>query len=211
MILKIALFYFCSAWLKKQVLFFMSISKRNVLTHGLSGMLGDMIVFRQKGTQTIVAVAPIKGKKATPSAAQLKVRDRFKLAVDFAKAAIKDPALKKLYAAKATSDQTAYNIALADYFKAPEILSFGSDKYTGKVGDIISPSVSDLLEAKSVQVRIEKADGTLIEQGAAVVREDKLHWDYTVTQANAPVTGSKITVTATDIPGNIAVKQVVLL
>ena len=188
----------------------MSISKRNVLTHGLSGMLGNVIVFRQKGTQTIVAVAPIKRKNATPSGAQVKVRDRFRLAADFAKAAIRDPALKRQYADKASPDQTAYNIALADYFKAPEILSLGSDQYTGKVGDIISSSVSDTLEAKSVQVRIEKADGTLIEQGAAMVRQDKLHWDYTATQANAPVTGSKITVTATDIPGNIAVKQMLM-
>jgi len=188
----------------------MAVSKRNVLTKGLSGMLSSLIVFRQKGTKTVVAAAPIKGKKGNASPAQLKVRDQFKLASVYAKAAVKDPALKKVYEEKATPDQSAYNIAFADFYKAPNIVSLGFEKYTGLAGQLISPSVDDLLPAKSVQVRIEKADGTLVEQGAAVMRDDKLHWDYTTTQANTPAGGSKLIVTATDNPGNIAVKQMVI-
>lgn len=36
----------------------MAKSKNNVVTHGLSGKIGDMLVFSQRNGQTIVGMAP---------------------------------------------------------------------------------------------------------------------------------------------------------
>lgn len=188
----------------------MSISKRNIVTHGLSGMLGDLLVFRQKGTKTVVAVAPIKGRNTEPSEAQQKVRDRFKSAATFARAVSKDPQLKKAYGELATPDQSAANLAFADYFRAPEIIATGTDNYKGKVGDIINPSVVDTLEPESVFVQILRADKSVLEEGPAVMNEDKLHWDYTAKQQLDVLTNATITITAKDRPGNISTKEITL-
>jgi hypothetical protein len=40
----------------------------NVITHGMSGMIGDVIVFRQRGGKTVVSAKPKPtDHKATPA------------------------------------------------------------------------------------------------------------------------------------------------
>jgi len=52
----------------------MAKNSRNIVTHGLSGKLGDLIVFRQKGDETIVAAKP-KKHEGEPSEAQAAIRN----------------------------------------------------------------------------------------------------------------------------------------
>jgi len=54
----------------------MAKSRNNVITHGLSGLIGDLLVFRQKGGKTIVSDRP-KVRVDNSNANQLSVRDCF--------------------------------------------------------------------------------------------------------------------------------------
>jgi len=54
-----------------------------------------------------------------------------------------------------------------------------------------------------VKVSIHSAAGVLIEEGNAILDPIKRRlWNYTATQNNATATGSVISATATDLPGN---------
>lgn len=58
----------------------------NVLTHGLSGKIGDLIVFRQAGGKALVFSAP-KQQTKPPTESQKEQQRRFQQAVIYAKAA----------------------------------------------------------------------------------------------------------------------------
>ena len=58
--------------------------KKNLITKGLSGILGGTLVFRNVGEKTVVSVAPTTTKEASP--AQKNHREKFQQAVFYAKA-----------------------------------------------------------------------------------------------------------------------------
>jgi hypothetical protein len=86
----------------------MAKSRNNVITYGLSGKVDDILIFRQRDGQTIVAKVPNQSK--TLSEEQIKIRKRFQRATIYAKGAIADPELKELYEAetKKQKGMTAY-------------------------------------------------------------------------------------------------------
>ncbi|MFD1630248.1 hypothetical protein [Pseudopedobacter beijingensis] len=59
----------------------MALSNRNIITQGLSGLVGNSLVFRQRFGKTVVANAPSKPRKS-PSKAMLKSRYKFKQAAN---------------------------------------------------------------------------------------------------------------------------------
>lgn len=177
----------------------MSQSKNNIVTEGLSGKVYQL-VFRQWFGRTVVAKRPRKLNTATSN--QLSVRESFKNAAIYAKAAITDAALKLAYKAKAKPGQSAYNIALADFFSPPEIGEIDSSGYNGQVGSTLIAQVTDDFKVKSVKVRIEKSNGSLLEEGDASPLPDGLNWMYVSTTANATTSGSTVSFTATDLPGH---------
>lgn len=176
--------------------------------HGMSGKLGNLLVYRQWFGRTIVGKKPRKTTKVSDK--QMVIRDKFQLASAYAKAATQDAATKDLYKSKSQPGQSAFNIALADYFTPPEIGVIDVTAYTGAVGGKIKVAVTDDVMVKTVNVAIAKADGTLIEQGAAVAEADGINWLYTATQANAAPAGCKVTVTARDMPDNVTEKDEIL-
>jgi hypothetical protein len=184
----------------------MSQSKNNIVTEGLSGKVYQL-VFRQWFGKTIVAKRP--RTFSTNSASQLSIRDSFKKAAVYAKAAITDAATRLAYKAKAKPGQSAYNMAFADFFKPPSIGDIDTSTYSSQAGSTINIEATDDFKVVSVKVKIEKANGTLVEQGSATLSSDGLHWLYTVT-ASGNITGNVISVTATDLPGNAIVKQITI-
>jgi len=182
----------------------MAKSKNNIATHGLSGQV-DQLVFRQWFGKTIVGKT--SRHSTSVSAAQEQVRLTFRQATTYAKAAITDNAIRLLYKSKAEPGQSAYNMAVADFFKPPEIGEIDSTGYTGQTGSKIIAAVTDDVKVASVSVKIENPDGSLVEQGDAVLQTDGLHWMYNCTSLNASLTGDIITVTALDLPGHPSVKQ----
>jgi hypothetical protein len=177
----------------------MAESKRNVVTHGLSGKIGDLLVFRQVGGRTIVSQMPKPSN--TVSEKQVAHRKRFQQAVLYGKSALESPETAELYKAATKKGQVPMNIAVADFFNAPDIENIDVTGYSGKAGDVIRITASDDFIVKYVKVRITNADGSLVEEGEAVNDAGDI-WIYTAVQDNENLEGDKIVVTASDLPGN---------
>ncbi|MCF8374078.1 MAG: hypothetical protein K9H64_20820 [Bacteroidales bacterium] len=183
--------------------------KKNIITKGLSGMLGQTLVFRNMGDRTIVASRPSSNK--IPSEAQLEQRKRFQEAVLYAKSQMADETSKAEYAAVAqkTSLGSAYTIAVADFFNAPDISNVDLAGYAGAIGDKIKISVTDVLKVTKVEIDIFNPDGSLVESGEADFLQGA-QWEYTSTVANIDLSGDKIVVRAYDKPGNMTENESVI-
>lgn len=175
-------------------------SSNNFATEGLSGTY-KQVVFRQRAGETIVGKRP-KFKKGTKTAAQQGITSTFKKAVIYAKSILADAAIKAAYLVKARPGVSAFNIAIADFFTLPEIGEINSSGYNGQVGSTLVAEVTDDFKVASVKVQIQKEGGGLIEEGEASLLPDGLNWMYVSTVANANVTGTKVSFTATDLPGH---------
>jgi hypothetical protein len=151
--------------------------------------------------KTIVSKTPEQPKTATEK--QKMHRQRFQEAILYAKMATDDPETKSVY--KSVSKRP-FNLAVADFFHAPDIHAVDLSTYTGTVGEEIRITVSDDFAVKSVHVTIRNTDGTLVEEGEAVRRAGNL-WIYTATQNNENLSGDKILITASDLPGNITEEE----
>ena len=181
--------------------------KNNIVTQGMSGKLGNLIVFRNKGGKTIVATAPSK-PSGEPSDAQKEHRKRFQEASVYGKTATADPAAKKGYETAAKKKGlSAYNVAVADFLKAPNIVEINLSSYTGAVGDIITIVVTDDFKVETVTVDIANADGSEVESGAAASDASGMIWTYTAKATNASLAGDKITIRAYDMPGNVTEEE----
>ena len=189
----------------------MARSKFNVITHGLSGLVGDMIVFRQKANKTFVSGKPRPSSKPVTAIA-LAIRAKFKRATIYANSVMENPTLKAAYQLTAKLGQSAYNKAFSDYQKAPEIYEdIDLSVYTGAVGQEIHLSVIDDFRVDSVHVQIKLPAGTILEEGLADQSANGLDWVYTTTAANAEVPGSQIIFTAKDLPGNQTVLEKLMM
>ncbi|WP_400190467.1 hypothetical protein [Hymenobacter sp. B81] len=176
----------------------------NIITQGLSGTIGGTLVFRQVGSKTIVSAAPRDTDKE-PTASQRLHQERFQMAALYTKAQLTDPAVKAEYEAGRREDSTAsaYAIAVADFIQAPDIHEVDLTDYQGQAGDTIRIRVTDDFKVLSTTVRIENGDGSVVEEGAAVRQANGIDWVFTATKPNASLEGDKITIRATDKPGNL--------
>jgi len=186
----------------------MAQSKNNIVTHGLSGKVGDILVFSQRGGKTIVGKVPAHSQAVTDK--QLAVQSKFQQAVIYAQASLGDNALKAEYAAQAKKGLTAYNVAVADFFNAPDIQSVDLSNYNGGVGNTIAITVTDDFKVVAVRVKIYNADGSLVEEGEAVQQAMSTRWLYTATADNQGIGGDKMIVQAIDNPGNMSAKEQIL-
>ena len=178
----------------------------NLITTRLSGMLGDQIVFRTRGTKTYVATAPTR-HEGPPTEQQLQHRHQFQEAIVYGKNVNANPEQKELYEQAAKENQTAFNVAVADFMKAPHIDEIDLSQYTGQQGDQIRVRAVDDFMVAGVTVGIYAPDGSLIEEGAAVKQANGLDWLYAAAQQNSNLHGSKIVIRANDLPGNTAVDE----
>ncbi|CAD7805290.1 hypothetical protein CHRY9390_01345 [Chryseobacterium aquaeductus] len=180
----------------------MAESKNNIVTHGLSGKVGDLLVFSQRNGKTVVSKVP-KERTGELSEKQKQHKLKFQKAVLYAKSVLADPSKNQMYAAMADSSKgiTTYNVAVADLLNAPDIEEIDLSNYNGNVGDTIKIIVLDDFQVVSVTVRIENADGSLVEEGIAI--DNGAEWIYTATISNPDLSGDKITVKATDNPDNV--------
>ena len=183
----------------------MAKSKHNVVTHGLSGTVGDLLVFSQRHGQTVVSKVPQRSAQA--SERQLEQRNRFQQAVFYGKAAIASPETASLYKAATRRGLTPFNVAVADFLNAPDIRQVDLSEYAGNAGDKITVDATDDFAVESVTVKIVNENG-VVEEGAAT-RGVGNRWTYTATQNNEDAT-SKITVSATDLPGNVTKSELPL-
>ena len=183
----------------------MAKSKDNVVMQGASGKIGRNLVFRQKGDQTIIARRPRETATGRPiSDDQLKVQERFLDASLYAKKAIKYEDLKAAYKAKATINQTAYNVAFKDFFTPPTVRRLNDVGYSGQAGEEITFMVRDIMRVTEIEVEILDSSEMLIETGMAVpIDDDNLEWRYITTVENPNYAESVYRITMLDTPRNI--------
>ncbi|TCN72288.1 hypothetical protein [Acetobacteroides hydrogenigenes] len=180
--------------------------KNNIITQGVSGMLGDQIVFRQIKGKTIISVKPKQPEKYSDK--QLEAKRKFQSAVIYGKSATADPVKKAEYeAGKDDKFSSAYQVAVADFLNAPDIEDVNLKGYKGNVGDVITIRVTDDFKVAEVKVSIHNPDGSLVEEGNAVQLLGGVDWSYKATAKNDSLAGDKITITAYDMPGNETAKD----
>ncbi len=98
----------------------MAIVTRNIITQGLSGKLGNLIVFRQRAGKTIVSVKPDRSNVQLSDKQQQQNR-KFQGAVAYARHIIQDETAKAAYDARAKKGQTAYHVAIAEYIHQTQV------------------------------------------------------------------------------------------
>ncbi|WP_343670096.1 hypothetical protein [Chitinophaga sp.] len=182
----------------------------NLILKDGSGSIGKILTITRRKSGNI-QVGKHRGASSVPSTEeQLKVQSKFKQSIIYGRAAMADPNLKALYAAAVKGDQSAYNVAVRDAFKAPEITKINTELYDGQVGSTITVRAVDDFKVASVKVSIYSAGGDVIEQGDAVLEANGLDWLYTATVANGAVAGGKVRAVAKDLPANETVMEVQL-
>ena len=175
----------------------------NLLVRGARGNVGKQFVYRKHGDNTTIARMPSINKDAVPSAKQTENRELFADAASYAQGVMSSADLKKEYEKKATPGKTAFNIAFRDYLKAPVVKKIDLSNYKGTIGSVIVVKAKDDFRVALVKVSIHSSTGVLLEEGNAILDPIKRSlWNYAATQNNTTPTGSVISATATDLPGN---------
>jgi len=175
---------------------------RNLILDGVSGKIGDTLVISQRGGKTIISQARGKRRREA-SEAQKAHMMLFQQATIYGRSQMVDEAAKADYADRAGGMKSAYNVAVADFFHAPDIDEIDLSGYSGSIGDPIRVRAIDDFKVVEVFVRILNADGSLVEEGNAVQSDNLLDWIYSATAVNETLEGDKIIVRASDKPGNI--------
>jgi len=187
----------------------MSKTKQNSLTKFYSGKFGKDFVLRNKdGNSTMAKLPKPSNKPATES--QKDVKLNFRLAVNYAKKCVADPALNAYYSSKPEKGTSVYRLAMCDYLRVPVVEGIKTQKYQGAVGDKITVIAIDDFEVINVMLRITKPDGSLIEEGPCVPDSLNSVWDYTATVDVGDTTGLVVTAAAFDTPGNMGEKSITL-
>lgn len=187
----------------------MATVKSNIVTEGLSGKLGDQIVFSQRGGKTIMSVKAVQSE-GVPTEAQQQQRSKFGQANRYAREVMKNVPLKEAYEQQTKGGQSAFNVAMADYLNEPEIIDLEVGAYTGAKDSPISITVTDDHLVAGVEVVVYSAKGTVLEQGPAELDDNGVNWVYTTQKTNDALKGSKLVVRASDLPGNVTEREFML-
>jgi len=181
----------------------MAKSNDNIFLTNVSGTIGKQMTVMQRGGQTIVMKAKNKkGKNYKFSQAQLEVQEKFAGANEYANSVKADPDMVAAYMAVAKPGQNAHNLAIRDFYNAPEIHYVKADGYQGKAGQQIVVRATDDFRVYRVVVTIVNATGELVEEGNALMGRNGMDWYYTVKEENAEVKGCVVKAMAEDLPGN---------
>src|SRR5689334_8914283 len=170
--------------------------RQNIVVQGLSGSLGGQLTIRQdKAGRTIVGAKPSFNPKRPFSDSQKQHQDAFREAAAYAQSAKDQP----VYMEKAAGTPlNAFNVAMADWFRPPQILELDLDGWSGQPGQHIRIRATDDVQVAQVTVAISDESGNPLERGAAI-RADGQWWDYTTTAAG----GTQVTAAAADLPGHV--------
>jgi hypothetical protein len=176
-----------------------------------AALLGKKIIVRRNGNNFYLAFTSTEKKERVPTAAQQKQKNKFSEAASYAREALKDPELEKVYRAKATLGRSAFICAFTDFLKPPEVKTIDIGKYSGIPGSIIAIKAIDDFQVKNVEVSIFDAEGNLVEKGNGVLDPVfRVRWNYTATTYLEKLADCKIKAVARDLAGNIGEKEITL-
>lgn len=170
----------------------MALVKDNVLLQFVRGTLGDQITIYERNGQIIMAKKRGPSRKK-PTQLQLHARRMMAEAAAYAKAMLRDPEIKAYYQAKAGPGQNAYNMAIKDAYKAPEVQNVVVEDMTVVV------TAKDEFRVAEVEIRVYDAAAVILERGKAVLGRNGVDWYY---KAGSLPAGGSLRVVAVDLPGN---------
>ena len=164
---------------------------------GFSGRMGNLIFRQLPNGTTVVSKAPPKKSykekqkaKEKRSARQKAHNYRFQRAVVYAQQAARVQPVYAQLAALAPMN-TAYNLALSDWFNAPEVRRI--ERQEGR----IRVEAWDKVFVSGVRITILDGEGNILEQGEAVRGEGDC-WEF-ASQAD----GQTVVAEARDLAGNV--------
>jgi hypothetical protein len=174
----------------------------NPVLQSVRGKVGDLIFSKRNGGVFISRKSENANRIVTP--AQQAVRDRFRQAALYGKAAMADPQVRALYAAQAKKrKRPIFSVMIENFFKPPSVEEIDMSAYTGQAGSTIGVRASDDFDVMAVDVAIFDASNVPIESGAAEQSANDLgRWVYTLTTPIPSGTHIRVEVTATDRPGH---------
>jgi hypothetical protein len=176
-----------------------------------ASVIGEPKTVRIRNGKSFLTKIPKFDPNRVPTVKQEDHLDKFAAGASYARAAMDNPELSKLYAEKADKEKSVFNIALRDYMKAPKVKKINVSAYTGNPGSIIQVKAKDDFGIKQVKVSIYNAAGDLVEEGQALIDPlDRFLWTYTATQVVAILAGSKIKAVAQDLPKNTGELEITL-
>jgi hypothetical protein len=183
----------------------------NIFLRGLTGSVGKQFVIRKTRTgKTIIANVPTFDEDREFSEAQLAQQGRFGSAIVYAVQAQHDP----YYQEKAAgTDLSAYNVAIRDFSRKPEILDIDASHWSGQVGDQIRIRAKDDCKVVSVRliIRPNSEDYDALDGGEAVQSAtDGLLWIFTATKPVQVTPGMQLDAYAYDLPGHCGLDSIVV-
>jgi len=173
----------------------------NPIVEGLSGKVGHDLMFRRlRDGRTILCQKPDFSEREF-SARQISHQQRFKAAAAYAKQAAQT---QPIYAEMAAESlKNAYNLALSDWFHAPEILGCDWGSWRGQAGDEVRIRAVDDVLVAVMQVTFSTQQAEVIAGGEATPI-DEAWWQFVMPSALSDA--CKMTVTVVDLAGNLCEK-----
>jgi len=173
--------------------------RNNVVVRGLSGSFGEQMIIKiDKAGRTIISNKPEFNENRVFTPAQQAQQEKFREGVAYAKET-KD---LQAYVDKAKgTPMHPYNVALADWFHAPEIKEIDLSDWTGQADQYIRILAMDDVQVAQVSVVITDEQDAVLEQGSAVKDDVSPWWIYTTKTTTAG--NPKVLVSVEDLPGHI--------
>ncbi|UYQ95669.1 hypothetical protein MKQ68_11200 [Chitinophaga horti] len=172
----------------------------NAISTGARGKFGNQVVMYVRYGRLIIAKAPRK-RPGRGTDGQERTKAQFKEGAAWSAKVRKSAALHAVYKAGLYDALNVHNLAIADFLQAPVI-------HAVEVGDQgIMVMATDNFKVAGVTVKIYNGKGQLVEGGKAVQEKDGT-WLYV--PCKEQLDGCRILVSARDLPGNEAVKELVI-
>jgi hypothetical protein len=135
-------------------------------TH-LRGRLGP-ITYRKTAYGNVAS--QLASRTNPPTAAQLQVREQFRLAAAYAKRMLADPVLAPRYAVAARAKGlNSRAFMIADFFNEPVVQLIDTSEYHGAAGQAIKVQAYDDFEVTGVHIAVLDGENAVLFQGPAVL------------------------------------------
>ncbi|PWV53977.1 hypothetical protein [Chitinophaga sp. S165] len=178
----------------------MAIVKDNILMQLVRGTLGKQITIYERNGQIIMAKKRGPSRKK-PTQKQLEARLKMTIASARAQLMLEDPQIKAYYQSLAGPGQNAYNIAVKDAYRSPEVQNIRLEDQ-----EVVVTAQNEFRVAE-VEVKVIDAEGVVTASGRAFLGRNGVDWTYKTTALPA---GGKVIVVVKSLPGNQTVKELLL-
>lgn len=140
------------------------------------------------------------------AAGQLETQQTFAGGSAYADRVKADPDLLAFYRKAGRSRELNYRqMAIRDYFSAPQVSRFNADDYRAETGGPLKVSALEKVSVARVHIALIAADGTCVLEGEARGIEPWV-WDAPALPAGTPMPVRAI-VNAYDLPGNVTTRE----